>query len=317
MSRIIYAPQYPSRLRYQEWHLAQFHLNFQRECGYRTSVLGARYLLNNKNKKSNEEMFSPINESIEFEIEQIKDYMTTDIKSDDMLYVSDLSFPGFFSNVLYHKPVRSFGYLHASALNAYDYFEPVRDSKHMNEIAHSKMFEKIFVGSEYHADKLIRNNVTAWKDILEVVGLPIPIFKTFKEEKKYNIISVARPCLQKTNKRIEEMVEKEFGPIYRPQSNSWEEYYKNLSQSKILLITGKEDTFNYSIMEAIINGCIPLAPCRCSYPELLPMEYIYLNDNELKEMIKYYLENYTEVPKLLNWDLCKDFFKNINNFMNR
>ncbi len=316
MSRLIYQCQYPNRLRYQEWHLSQFFMNFSHTYNFNVKVLGHDYIYFNRTKQSEPHMFSPINEAIDFELEQIKDFMNLTINSDDTLYISDCSFPGFFPNVLYHKPVRTFAYCHATSLNNYDYFSNVRTSKSLNELAHSKLFERVFIGSNYHANKLLKNN-RKWYGKLEVVGLPIPPFETFKEVKKYDIISVARSSPQKINKRVENLVEKEFGKIYRPISNSWKEYYKNLSMSKILLITGKEDTFNYSIMEAIMNGCIPLAPNRCSYPELLPIEYIYMNDNELIEMIKYYSENYNEVPKLRNWELCVNFFNNINDTMSR
>ena len=317
MNRIIYQPQFPTTNRYSEWFLTQFHLNFQRQSGYRTIVLGGKYITDVKNKKSEPEMFSPINEAIELECEQIKEYMKLDIKDNDILFSSDLSFSGFFSNVLYHKkPAKCFAYMHASSINRYDYFSKVRSPKFMNETAHSLLFEKIFVGSHYHANKLLTNSsVRHWNNI-EVIGLPIPQFKTFKEEKTIDIISVARPCNQKVNKRTEKFVRSKFGPIIqRPESNSWEEYYKNLSKAKILLISGKEDTFNYSILEAIMNNTIVLAPDKCSYPELLPIEYIYCNNYELEEMIKYYLVNYKEVPKLKNLNLCNNFWDNLNSFM--
>jgi len=49
--------------------------------------------------------------------------------------------------------------------------------------------------------------------------------------------------------------------------------------SKILLITAHEDTFGYQIVDAIINGCVPLARNDLAYPELLPKEYLY---NDIK-----------------------------------
>ena len=316
MSRIIYAPQFPTTNRYPEWALTQFHLNFQRQSEYTSMVLGGKYINDIKNKKSEPEMFSPINEAIELETEQIKEYMNLKLENDDTLFLSDISFPGFFSNVLYHKKIRAFSYNHALSLNAYDYFEPVRTPKFMNETAHSLLFEKIFVGTYYHANKIFKNCSQSHWNNLEVIGLPIPPFECFNEKKTMDIISVARPCIQKVNKRTEKFVKKTFGlDVHRPISNNWKDYYKNLSRAKILLITGKEDTFNYSILEAVMNNTIVLAPNRCSYPELLPMEYIYCDNHELEEMIKYYLVNYHEVPKLKNWNLCNKFWDNLNSFM--
>ena len=44
-------------------------------------------------------------------------------------------------------------------------------------------------------------------------------------------------------KSIENRVEKDFGKIVRKEFTSWEQYYKFLSEGKILLISSKEDTF--------------------------------------------------------------------------
>lgn len=313
--KILYQPQFPVHMRYQWWHYLYLERVFDKHFHSENVItLGKDFIsdeLNSDATKYDKQNFSPINRAIELEnIQSIEymQYMQNIPLSGDILYCSDLSFPGFFSNVLYHKrPMRSFAYCHATSINKFDYFENVSHSKWLCEMGHSKMFDKIFVGSKYHADKL------GWKNV-EVVGLPKPPFCTYKEEKIYDVISVARPCVQKVSSIVEDRINAKW-PIIRKQNETWGDYYKFLSQAKILLISAKEDTFNYSILEAVMNNTIVLAPYRCSYPELLPREYIWENVFDLQEKIEYYLDHYKEVPKLLNEELVDNFYENVINIM--
>ena len=139
----------------------------------------------------------------------------------------------------------------------------------------------------------------------------------FKEDKKYDIISVSRPSIQKVNKKLEKEVVRDFGEIKRKNTNSWEQYYKFLSQAKIVLLSGKEETFGYQVLEAIMNCSTPLAPKNFSYPELLSDEYLYSNYEELRVKICQVLNGTLLSPKkLLCHDLCENFYENIVKEMN-
>lgn len=238
-------------------------------------------------------------------MQQIREYMCLNITDNDILFLSDLSYPGFFSNALYHKPIRAYCYCHATSKNFHDYFAPVRYSKFPCETAHSKLYKKVFVGSEYHKNKLGWNNT-------KVIGLPIPPFGTYRKEKKYDIISVCRPNKQKITKSIEDCVERDFGKIVRKECNTWEEYYQFLSEGKILLISSKEDTFNYTILEGVMNGTTVLAPDRCSFPELLESDYIYSDYEDLRNKIWQVLNGQLLAPvKLKCQELVDNFYMNL------
>lgn len=314
MSRLIFVPQYPSKLRYQEFFYTEFPKQLSNYFD-EVIILGLHYIdftIKNFRSDNDEGLFSSRYLSINLECEQINEYLELKIKPDDILLLMDISYPGFFSNVLYHKPIKnSYCYCHATSKNNLDIFENVRYSKFPCETAHSKLFNKVFIGSDYHDSKLIE-----WSNT-EIVGLPIPPFKTFKGNKKeYEIISVARPNSQKINKELEDKVEKEFGLIIRKDCGSWEEYYEFLSKSKILLITTKEETFGYSCLEAIMNGTIVIAPNHFSYPELLPSEFLYNNYDDLSLKIWSALHGDLKAPeKLLCNDLCENFYENIAKIM--
>jgi len=310
MSRLIFVPQLPTPMRYQEWWFEFFPLYFRE---YYNEVVVLRGLEKTKDweKQVNRPspLFAPVYSSIVHELLQIKEYLSLELKKNDTLFLSDLSFPGFFSCVLHHKrPKKTFAFCHATSKNRYDYFQPVRRSKWRMETGSAKLFDKVFVSTNYHKEKL------GWPNI-EVVGLPRPPFRTYREPKLFNIVSVARPSVQKVNKKLEKHIEAQFGKIIRPNVTTWPQYYKFLSAAKILLVTSKEDTFNYSVMEAILNKTIPVVPNDFCFPELLNRNYRYDNEEELVEILERYLKHPDRVPKLLNRKLVKNFFKEVTNIM--
>lgn len=309
MKRIIFVPQYPTPMRYQEWWFNEFKEQFEK-AGFIVYTLGRKFLQQTKKYVTRPEMFSPINAAIDFEIAQINEYMEMDIKVDDILFVADISFPGFFSSVLHHKkPYKRFAYCHATSLNKYDYFEKDNRSKSCVELGQSYMYNEIFIGSEYHQRKL-----SGWPNT-NVVRLPYPPFKGQKSDKSIMIASAARPTKQKVNLDIE----KHFHIVRRDQvkglPDTWEGYYKFLSMSKILLITSHEETFGYQVVDAILNDCVPLVPNRCSYPELVPGQYIYSDLDELKEKMSMVERGKLKTPKLVCDQEMKMFYQNIINRM--
>jgi len=304
--RIIFVPQYPTPNRYQEWWFWKFPEEF-RKAGFEVKVLGERYARNMERVRGVDSGFSPIQQAIDFELQQITEFHLLKLKPDDVLFLADISFPGLFCNVLYHnQPPKMFAFCHATSLNKFDYFEGVRGSKFPVETAHAGMFKKIFVGSEYHARKILWPNAV-------VTSLPGPThLKQFKSETKWiDIVSASRPGKQKVDSELEAKVENKFGPIVRKNTKTAEEYYKFLGQSKVLLITSHEDTFGYQIVDAINNGCIPIARNDLSYPELLPREYLYNGKEELFDLLDRALWGLLPLPKLKCREQMSKFYNNI------
>jgi glycosyltransferase involved in cell wall biosynthesis len=311
--RIIFVPQYPTKMRYQEWWWKKLPEEFEKRS-FDVITLGETYLKNMKHKDSVDmRLFSPINSAIELESEQIKEYMNLELRDDDILFLADISFPGLFSNVLFHKRCKKmFAFCHATSLNRYDYFSSDVHCKFPIETMHSCLFDTIFIGSEYHKNKLINGgedffeSTTHWQNT-KISYLPFPPLSPSKiTQKKYNIISVSRPTKQKVDMNIEMEIYRKTGEVInRPLSESWEEYFDNLAMSKVLLITAHEDTFGYQIVDAIMNGCIPLARRSFAYPELLPDEYLYDDTEELLEKLDKFLKLDEIGPKVPNL-ICRE-----------
>lgn len=295
-------------MRYQEFWFTEFPKQFI-NMGFEVYVLGNEKM---KVKRGNVEMFSPINAAIKFECTQIDEYMNLELKDDDILFIADLSFPGIFMNILFHKrPSKVFSFCHATSINNFDYFGSVKQHKYPIEMAHAQMCDKIFIGSKYHENKL------HWKNTV-ITYLPFSPFKTFPdEEKTIDIVSTSRPTLQKVDLKLEEEVENKFGKIVRKECKTWEQYYKFLGQSKILLITSHEDTFGLQIIDAIVNGCVPIARNSLAYPEILLQEYLYDSKWELIYIIEKVLEEdyHYQPPKILCEKQMNNFYKKIANEM--
>ncbi len=313
MKRLIFVPQYPTPMRYPSWWIDQFPMELS--SNYEVITLGKRHLFKTRLTRTELNMFSPINNAIDFETVQINEYMNLDLHDDDTLLLADISFPGVFCNVLYHKPCpKMYAYCHATSKNKYDYFAPVRHSKFMAETAHSKLFDGIFVGSEYHQNKLGWNNT----HVVTLPDSPDNIIKPSNNQiRPIDIISVCRTSIQKVNKKLEKKVEKELGiKIHREEVNTWSDYNILLSNSKVMISSSKEDTFNLTILDVIKCGCVPMVPDSLCFPEILSAEWRYKDTYDLINKLSYMFENnHFVVPDIICRDKVDNFYSNIIEIM--
>ncbi len=66
-----------------------------------------------------------------------------------------------------------------------------------------------------------------------------------------------------------------------------EDYINQLGKSRLLPVTSHHDFFGLSVVDAILNGVIPLLPRRLSYPELIPVNlHQKLLYSDFKELCK-------------------------------
>ena len=283
-SRLIFIPQLPVSMRYTEWWIKEFPKKLFKYFS-EIIIIGEKYLLEKKESSSlldNDEVFFNLNDSLFFENKQIEEYIDLELKDDDILLLADISFPGLFSSILYHKrPKKCFTICHGTSKNNFDIFQKDRSSKWQVESGYAELFDGIFVGSEYHKHKL------KWQNV-KVIGMPNPPMNYDYpiKDKTIDILSVSRKTYQKVDDKLESIVEEEFGEIRRDVYSTWNEYFNALSFSKVLLVTAREETYGYQIIDCFKygNGCVPLAPKCLSYVELLENKYLY-SRNKPEELI--------------------------------
>ena len=278
-ARLILVPQLPISMRYQEWWrgdlVHHLHPSFQTVV-----VLGASAPI-----EAPRAGFSVADAAVKNELRQMRQYVDLQPTDRDVLLHCDLSYPGLFHNVLFqHRPGRAVVICHASALNRYDIWQPVRKDKWAVERAHAKLYDAVLVATHYHKRKINLPNTVV------MGGLPNPPDRILPfrsdppvpvgmDRRTIMFGSTARPSLQKVTLSVEAAVEKLTEErVHRDAHYSWDSYYRFLDRCEFLLVTAKEETYGYQVVDAVLRGCIPIAPRAYSYPELLPDDQLYDND---------------------------------------
>ncbi len=276
--QLIVVPQLEMKMRYSEWWPKAMKRYFKE-----TELFENVHILRQRRDFDltlDEATFSRGEESLYAEADQVQMYLELMKKYDPKqvtLLHCDLSWPGLFHQVLFHrKPAHAVAICHGTARNHFDVFEPCRRPKWNTERGHAKMYDRVVVATEYHKEKL------GWKNVVSLGALPShPLSGETIDSagfgfRTHHFVSTARLCRQKVNGRIEKALRKRTGSkVKRHTFSSWEAYYRFLSASKFLVVTSREETYGYQVVEAVARGCVPIAPRAFSYPELLPDECLY------------------------------------------
>lgn len=280
-TRLIIAPQLPVKMRYQEWWGGELRKNL-RPYFKDIIILGQQA----SEEISNPGEFSIIQRAIKNELFQMRQFLKLKLSPQDILLHCDLSFPGIFHSVLFHtRKIRTVAFCHATSLNRYDVFRKIRDKKWPFERTTAKLYDSILVATQYHKDKLGLPNVSVLGALPNPPGPILP--HPSKRPRDIMFTSVTRPCCQKIDISVEKELQRVTGiKIRRHKFYSWERYYQFLDRVRFLIITAKEETYGYQVVDSFLRGCIPIAPRAFSYPELLPPELLYNPKASVEEKVK-------------------------------
>jgi hypothetical protein len=244
-------------------------------------------------KKSKVNFFSDLRESIKYECNQIK-YLIDNVKEGDKILWLDFDFPGLSIPAtqlikLSNPTIKSYAYCHAGSWCNKDIWSSIPSKKKIED-AGFDIFDKVFVATNYHKEK-IENYFGKKMNNIYVVGFPlykedvIKYTKPIEWKEKKGIIVIGR--IEQSNPNIINSVLNNYEKqtTFKKFRNR-KEYFNALNKSKILISPKIEETFGLTAMEAVMLGTIPLCPNNYSYKELLPQELLYSNENELNEKIK-------------------------------
>ena len=305
--RLIIVPQLRVLMRYQEWWPQLFEKELSKFFG-EVLVLGGTHVRPHHSKPSH---FSNMAVAIHWESDLIADYLRVGLRKSDVLLHLDLSFPGLFHSVLYHKrPEKAVVFCHATAKNRFDIFHKHRKSKWKQEKAHAEMYDTVLVASEYHRNRLSLPNVVSLDALPQT---PEPGSRSVPRTIEF--CSTTRPCLQKVNLEVEKAVEALSGEkIHRYRFPDWKSYFHFLDRTHFLLLTPREETYGITAMDALQRGCIPIAPRAFSYPETLPDHLLYDPDASVQEKAR---EIMRIAEKAKGWKVTPKNFKAVEQFFPR
>ena len=269
--RLIVVPQLPVLMRYQEWWPRFIKANMRKHF---KEVL---FLGRTVPTKARHGSFSDHEESVANEAIQTNQILRLGIRQDDVILHCDLSYPGVFHNVLPLLPrCRRAVFCHATSLNRYDHFSSVRAEKWPIEKAHARLYDKVLVATKYHAEKLNLPNVVRMRALPHPPELGIVAGTDLRSTRE--MCRVSRATTQKVTQSVEKKLYKlTRHRVHAGSFTNWKDYFTFLAQSRFMIVTSKEETYGYQVVDAVLAGCIPIAPNAYSYPELLPERFLYSN----------------------------------------
>lgn len=233
------------------------------------------------------------------------------IKDGDVFLVADIFYPGIeairYMADLQDIKIKIYGFNYAGRADGTDFVQKLGDWADSSEVAYHQICDKVFVGSEDHRENILDHFFLEDTDIV-VTGLIWNldyVKKIYKggDKKEDFIIWPHRICKEKgfedllkfarlTNKKI--VITSCGNPVKvkLPKNIEYKynltkkEYYKIMSRAKYYLSTAYQETFGYTVQEAIAYRCEILAPYRACYEEMLPDINVYLEIIEAIELME-------------------------------
>lgn len=336
---IYYIPIEPLEERYTEQWYRWFPQEFKAQ-GLDYMVIDGETLTNVVETGT----FLDVNSTLFYKSEQLKKiaqlFYSKQIKNGDVFFVADVEFWGIdaikYLSVLNGVETKIYGFAHAGSYTKEDYFEKCAPFAQHYETAWGSIFDKIFVGTEYHKGQMIslRNipenkiivtgnpyNVKEAKGNIEILPKKNRIILTNRPdyEKRPNLTLDVFTILKQKHPEWEFMVttsrkvwgsgwirekgkflEKE-GIITIKEGLTKNEYLSLLQESKVMTSNSIEENFGYCILEALIFNTIPVLPSGLSHNELVKKHLLFDNLDQQVEKIEFCMQN----ADLINFDLHK------------
>lgn len=225
-----------------------------------------------------------------------------EIGDSDTIFFADLWFPGiealqYIRNVS-GKKFKIAGILHAGTWDRHDftYRTGMREwAKHI-ENGWLSFVDKVFVGSQFHKDIILKNTKWAIPSRITVTGLPFHMVDVYD--------SLGGDIIAKENIVVfPHRLDEEKRPwlfdrlAYDLRKTGWKfikskdvtktklEYYQLLAKAKVAVSFAEQETFGYAMLEALTFGCIPVVPNKLSYKEMPWYQYRFENYQDAKKTI--------------------------------
>ena len=261
--------------------------------------------------------FLDIERTIEFKAKQLslvsKAFQLGQVKDGDWFLVGDIFFPGIesikYMAELQDIKVKIASFNYAGRADRYDFVRKLNDWSDYSELSYHMVCDIVFTGSANHKQS-IEKYFNVIGDRVIVTGCVWDKDKAFElypkiDEKEDYVIFPHRLCNEKGIddfiKVCEMMPEYKFivtsssknkSDIVFPSNVEYrygltkKEYYEIMSKAKYYLSTAYQETFGYTLREALMYNCIIAAPNRVCYPDMLPENVLYNNLEEIKTIFE-------------------------------
>lgn len=288
--------QIPIQLRYQEWFNTVITDGLYRHIKNVRSVVTSQFgefdhIQEPKAGPASSNFFDTIlPAAMQYEVWQMSKVLSQ-VQPQDVILCLDASLPGVCGYIAAtNKPCKMAAIVHGSSFNHLDIFPVTRRRLESETIC---AFDKLFVASDYHKEKL--ELFTDTRNVVNLGWLPsnpaLLEFSPNKRRKAGSVCSVSRNTPQKRNLQLEKEFTQLTGvtvDVPEQPFQTWKEYYSFLRDHEYLLVTAQEETFGYPIQEAMYLETKPLVPDYLCYPEFVHKDLQYDVDNVNSLVTRYH-----------------------------
>jgi len=287
--------------------------------------------------------FLDIERTVEFKAKQIQmisqAFQNGEIQDGDWFFFADIFFPGIesvkYMSELQDIKIKVSAFNHAGRADRYDFIQKLRPWSDAVELGYHELCDLIFVGSNFH-----KNNVTKYFDLNpeKVIATGCiwnndQAFKTYPklDQKKDYVIFPHRLSQEKgildffdiatsmptKNFIITSSSQKDCNldlpsNVTYVNKLSKKEYYMYLSSAKYYLSTAYQETFGYTLREALLYNCRIVVPNDLCYPEMLPSFCLY-ERGDINTIQSYLTDDY-DVPNMYK-NMYNDTFTTMINHL--
>jgi hypothetical protein len=215
-----------------------------------------------------------------------------EVEDGDCILIADGWFPGiealFYIRAMTKKEFYIASIFHAGSYDPYDFVSRngMRHWAQHQELAWFNGVDIVFVATQFHKDLLVLNSKDFDHTKVIVTGLP---FYAKQLQAQYPVAEKENICVFPHRLESEKQPElfDAMAKQLKKQHKGWafvktveattsrEAYFNLLAKAKIAVSFAQQETFGYSILEAMALGCVPIVPNALSYRETVPREYRY------------------------------------------
>lgn len=226
------------------------------------------------------------------------------------IFFTDVWFPGIemiaYVRDALKMDIRIVGMLHAGTYDPHDFLtrSGMRYWGRSFEQSVINICDKILLATDFHRH-LIGDAGLDLQGKSEIVEWPVET--DFNLYEKDNIVVFPhRLAPEKQPDQFDVMMMK-YGEKYGHETiwvrtkdvcKTKDEYYKLLARAKVSVSTALQETYGIAMVESVNNGCIPVAPNRLSYKEVLRDFKLYEDLDEAVDLVHQAIINYKRPNKI-------------------
>ncbi len=248
-----------------------------------------------------------------------KAFHNGEVKDGDVFFISDLWFPGLVSipyMAMFHKiKVKICGIFHAGSWTTTDYVALLKKWAHHTEVGWFELVSKIFVGTQFHKDEILKNKVCSNEDKIFVTGLPFDTKDICTDNrmqicqnKKDIVVFNSRLDDEKHPEAFDYVAYKvsmvkpnvEFVKTMNLNLNK-NEYFDLLARSKVIFSAADQENFGYGVLEGVALGNSIVVPNRLSYVEMYPHIFRYDSLTEATNLTLKFLDKPLDVSYIAEY----------------